>query len=60
MKRYSGNGNLIPPRKATETIIFRDSTKEVRKITDKYIFAKKEIKSSTASYNKKAALKLCN
>ena len=34
------------------------STKEVSEIIERYFFDKKEINSSSASYNKEAALKL--
>jgi len=49
---------LISPQKAAETIIYLASAKEVSNITEKYFFDKKVIKSSSASYNKEAALKL--
>ena len=51
-------GKLLPPEKATETIIYLASAKELSEITGKYFFDKQEIKSSSASYNKEAALKL--
>jgi len=55
---YLLKGELISPQKAAETIIYLASTKEVSDITGKYFFDKKEIKSSSASYDKEAALKL--
>ena len=39
-------------------IIYLASTIEIKEITGKYFFDKKEINSSSASYNKEAALKL--
>ncbi len=55
---YFMKGKLISPQKAAETIIYLASAIEVREITGKYFFDKKEIKSSSVSYNKEAALKL--
>jgi len=55
---YILNRRLISPQKAAETIIYLASNMEVRKITGKYFFDKKEIKSSSASYDREAALKL--
>ena len=49
---------LLSPQKAAETIIYLASANEVSEITGQYFFEKKEIKSSPASYNKEAALKL--
>jgi len=49
---------LISPKKAAETIIYLASAKEIKKITGKYFLSKKEIKSSPASYDREAALKL--
>jgi len=49
---------LISPQKAAETIIYLASAKEVSEVTGKYFFDNKEIKSSSASYNREAALKL--
>jgi len=49
---------LLSPQKAAETIIYLATAIEVKEITGKYFFDKKEIKSSSASYNKEAALKL--
>jgi len=49
---------LISPQKAAETIIYLASTKEISNITGKYFFDKKAVKSSSASYNKEAALDL--
>ena len=49
---------LISAQKAAETIIYLASAKEVREITGKYFFDNKEIKSSSASYDREAALKL--
>ena len=55
---YFMKGKLISPKKAAETIIYLATAKEVSEITGKYFFDKKEIKSSPASYDKEAALKL--
>lgn len=49
---------LITPQKAAETIIYLASSNEVSKTTGKYFFEKKEIKSSSTSYNKKSASEL--
>jgi len=49
---------LISPQKAAETVIYLATAIEVREITGKYFFDKKEIKSSPASYDKEAAMKL--
>ena len=49
---------LISPQKASETIVYLASSNEVRDISGKYFFEKKEIKSSPASYNKEVALNL--
>jgi len=39
-------------------IIYLASAIEIKEITGKYFFDKKEIRSSSASYNREAALKL--
>lgn len=49
---------LISPEKAAETIVYLASSIEVTKTTGKYFFEKKEINSSPASYDRKAAEKL--
>ena len=49
---------LISPQKAAETIIYLSTALEVSETTGKYFFDKKEIKSSSASYNKEASLTL--
>jgi len=49
---------LLSPKKAAETIIYLASAIEVSEITGKYFFDRKEIKSSSASYNKEAAAEL--
>jgi len=49
---------LLSPQKAAETILYLALSQEVKEITGKYFFYKKEIKSSFAAYNKEAALKL--
>ena len=49
---------LISPQKAAETIIYLALSPEVKEISGKYFFDKKEIKSSPASYDREAALKL--
>lgn len=46
---------LISPQKAAETIVYLATSDEVRKTTGKYFLEKKEINSSSASYNKKTA-----
>lgn len=49
---------LISPQKAAETIVYLSSSVKVSGITGKYFFEKKEISSSSASYNRETALKL--
>ena len=49
---------LISPQKAAETIVYLASSDDISETTGKYFFEKKEIRSSPASYDKEAALKL--
>lgn len=49
---------LISPRKAAETIVYLASSRDLSVTTGKYLFEKKQISSSPASYSKDAALKL--
>ena len=49
---------LLSPKKAAVTIIYLASAINVSETTGKYFFSNKEIKSSHASYNREAALKL--
>lgn len=49
---------LISPERAAETILYLASSNDVKDITGKYFFEKKEISSSPASYDREAAEKL--
>lgn len=49
---------LLSPRRGAETIIYLASSPEVHGVTGKYFYLKKEIKSSSESYDTAAAKKL--
>ncbi|MBU0580883.1 MAG: SDR family oxidoreductase [Candidatus Margulisbacteria bacterium] len=55
---YIMKRELISPQKAAETMLYLASSAEVKENTGKYFFDKKEIKSSSASYDREAAMKL--
>ncbi len=55
---YLMKRELISPQKAAETILYLALSPELKEITGKYFFNKKEIKSSSASYDKEAAFRL--
>lgn len=50
--------NLIGPQKAAETIVYLATSPDVKSVTGKYFFDKKQVASSAVSYNKDSAKKL--
>lgn len=55
---YLSKRQLLSPARGAETVVYLASSFEVRGVTGKYFFQKKERRSSTASYDKENQRKL--